>query len=142
MQTQKTDIWVDPLILAIHDDILNIPKTNQEVIDNFWNAAIDFEDEHLSKNYSPFVVMLGTPMAKIHFLFTMLNINMLLVLKKGVIKGMITKLGFIQKRKEDSYTHKLEEKKARKEKKKKYLKEKAVELAEYCLSSGKRIEIR
>ena len=42
--------------------------------------------------------MLDTPMSKIHFLFTMLNITMLIVLKKGVIKGMITKLEFIQKR--------------------------------------------
>jgi hypothetical protein len=38
-------------------------------------------------------------MSKIHFLFTMLNINLLIVVKKGVVKGIITKLEFIQKRK-------------------------------------------
>ena len=38
-------------------------------------------------------------MSKIHFLFTMLNINLLIVLKQGVVKGIITKLEFIQKRK-------------------------------------------
>ena len=43
--------------------------------------------------------MQDTPMSKIHFLFTMLNINLLIVLKKGVVKGIITKLEFIQKRK-------------------------------------------
>ena len=68
---------------------------HKEVIENFWNAPIDLDDPRIVKDSSPFLVMLDTPMSKIHFLFTMLNINMLLVVKKGVIKGLITKLDFI-----------------------------------------------
>ena len=59
--------------------------------------------------------MLDTPMSKIHFLFTMLNINMLLVLKKGAIKGMITKLEFIQKRKSNNIVSAIEAKERRKQ---------------------------
>jgi hypothetical protein len=36
-----------------------------------------------------------TPLSKLHFLFTMLII---LVVEKGVLRGMITKLDFIKKR--------------------------------------------
>lgn len=58
--------------------------------------------------------MLETPMSKIHFLFTMLNISMLLVVKKGVIKGMITKLEFINKRKSNNIISAIESKEKRK----------------------------
>ena len=80
-------------------DLSNIDKYHKEVLDEFWNSPVDYEDTHINKNFSPFLVMLETPMSKIHFLFTMLNINLLIVMKKGVIKGIITKLEFIQKRK-------------------------------------------
>ena len=85
------------------------------MIENFWHAPIDFDDPRIVKNSSPFLVMLDTPMSKIHFLFTMLNINMLLVVKKGVIKGMITKLDFIQKRKSNNIISALEAQEKRKE---------------------------
>jgi len=91
----KKDISVDPLIHQIYEDMHQLGEHNREVVENFWNAPIDFDDPRIIKNSSPFIVMLDTPMSKIHFLFTMLNINMLLVIKKGVIKGMITKLEFI-----------------------------------------------
>jgi hypothetical protein len=42
--------------------------------------------------------MEDTPLSKVHFLFTMLNAPILLVVNKGAIKGMITKLEFIKKR--------------------------------------------
>lgn len=64
------------------------------------------------------LVMLDTPMSKIHFLFTMLNITMLLVLKKGVIKGMITKLEFIARRKSNNVISAIEAQEKRKEEKK------------------------
>lgn len=91
----KKDINVDPLIHQIYQDLYELGEVHKEIVENFWNAPIDFEDPRIIKNQSPFLVMLDTPMSKIHFLFTMLNINMLLVIKKGAIKGMITKLEFI-----------------------------------------------
>lgn len=91
----KKDISVDPLIHQIYSDLNQMSEQHREIVENFWNAPIDFEDPRIVRNSSPFLVMLDTPMSKIHFLFTMLNINMLLVLKKGQIKGMITKLEFI-----------------------------------------------
>jgi len=45
------------------------------------------------------VVFEDTPMAKIHFLFTMLNISLLTVIKKGNIVGLITRHEFLKKRK-------------------------------------------
>jgi hypothetical protein len=39
-----------------------------------------------------------TPLSKLHFLFTMLNETIILVVEKGILKGMITKLDFIKKR--------------------------------------------
>jgi hypothetical protein len=39
-----------------------------------------------------------TPLSKVHFLFTMLNTTILLVVEKGLFKGMLTKLDFIKKR--------------------------------------------
>lgn len=91
----KKDLSVDPLIHQIYANLHSMSDQHKEVVENFWNAPIDFDDPRIVKNASPFLVMLDTPMSKIHFLFTMLNINMLLVLKKGQIKGMITKLEFI-----------------------------------------------
>jgi hypothetical protein len=67
----------------------------KHIIENFWNSPIDFEDKVIKKDSSPFLVMLETPMSKLHFLFTMLNISMLLVVEEGVIKGMVSKLEFI-----------------------------------------------
>jgi signal-transduction protein with cAMP-binding, CBS, and nucleotidyltransferase domain len=90
-------------------------EVHKEVIENFWNAPIDFEDPMIVKNSSPFLVMLDTPMSKIHFLFTMLNINMLLVLNKGVIKGMITKLEFINKRKSNTIISAIDAKEKKKD---------------------------
>ena len=73
----------------------NLTQDQRKVIDNFWNSPIDYEDKSIKKDSSPFLVMLETPMSKLHFLFTMLNITMLLVVEEGVIKGMISKLEFI-----------------------------------------------
>lgn len=40
-------------------------------------------------------------MSKLHFLFIMLNISQVNVIKKGIITGIITKLEFVKKRKEE-----------------------------------------
>lgn len=40
-------------------------------------------------------------MSKLHFLFIMLNMSQVNVVKKGIITGIITKLEFVKKRKEE-----------------------------------------
>lgn len=92
----------------------HLDDKHKDVVNSFWNAPINFDDPRIVKNTSPFLVMLETPMSKIHFLFTMLNISMLLVVKKGVIKGMITKLEFINKRKSNNIISAIESKEKRK----------------------------
>jgi len=72
-----------------------LTQDQKHTIENFWNSPIDFEDKFIKKDSSPFLVMLETPMSKMHFLFTMLNISMLLVVEEGVINGMVSKLEFI-----------------------------------------------
>ena len=99
----------------MQEELSQLGLQHKEVVDNFWNAPIDFEDPRIFKNNSPFLVMLETPMSKIHFLFTMLNITMLLVVEEGVIKGMITKLEFIQKRKANNIVNAIEAKEKRKQ---------------------------
>ena len=96
-KADKASISIDPLIHHIYGTLNNydLSTEQKQIIENFWSAPIDFNDERIKIDSSPMLVMLDTPMSKIHFLFTMLNISMLLVLKKGVIKGMISKLEFI-----------------------------------------------
>jgi hypothetical protein len=110
----KKDVSVDPLIHQIYHDLSQLDEKHKDVVNSFWNAPINFDDPRIVKNTSPFLVMLETPMSKIHFLFTMLNISMLLVVKKGVIKGMITKLEFINKRKSNNIISAIESKEKRK----------------------------
>ena len=83
------------MINQVKDNMDNLTQDQRKVIDNFWNSPIDYEDKSIKKDSSPFLVMLETPMSKLHFLFTMLNITMLLVVEEGIIKGMISKLEFI-----------------------------------------------
>lgn len=59
--------------------------TNEQIISSFWNSPIDFEDALIQVDNSPFIVMENTSMSKIHFLFIMLNVSSLTVLKKGII---------------------------------------------------------
>jgi signal-transduction protein with cAMP-binding, CBS, and nucleotidyltransferase domain len=110
---------------------------HKEVVESFWNAPIDFDDPRIFKNNSPFLVMLETPMSKIHFLFTMLNITMLLVLEEGVIKGMITKLEFIKQRKANNIVTANEEKQRRKIEHEAKQQDRAVEMARVILKNRK-----
>jgi hypothetical protein len=54
--------------------------------------------------------MENTPMSKLHFLFIMLNMSQVNVVKKGVITGIITKLEFLKKRKEEQKIKRKEQK--------------------------------
>lgn len=68
--------------------------------------AIDFEDEDgqttIVRDSAPFIVLEDTPMNKLHFLFIMLNISQVNIISQGAITGIITKLEFLRKRKEEA----------------------------------------
>jgi len=132
----KKDLSVDPLIHQINEDMLLIGESpHREIVEHFWNSPIDFDDPRIIKNSSPFLVMLDTPMSKIHFLFTMLNITMLLVVKKGVIKGMITKLEFIQKRRSNGIVSAIEAKEKRRAEHEQKMEDRAMEMARVILKN-------
>ena len=67
--------------------------------------AIDFEDEDsqssIIRDIAPFIVLEDTPMSKLHFLFIMLNIAQVNIINQGTITGIISKLEFLRKRKEE-----------------------------------------
>ena len=68
--------------------------------------ALEFEDEDsnisLVKDIAPFIVLEDTAMSKLHFLFIMLNIAQVNIINQGAITGIITKLEFLKKRKEEA----------------------------------------
>jgi len=68
--------------------------------------AIDLEDEDaessIMKDIAPFIVLEDTAMRKLHFLFIMLNISQVNIINQGTITGIITKLEFLRKRKEEA----------------------------------------
>ena len=84
--------------LDISHSYENLSYSQIETLKSFWNSQIDYDDPRLSRNLSPFIIMEKTPLSKVHFLFTMLNATILLVVDKGLLKGMLTKLDFIKKR--------------------------------------------
>ena len=131
----KKDVSVDPLVHQIYEDLVEIGEVHREVVENFWNSPIDFEDPRIVKNSSPFLVLLDTPMSKIHFLFTMLNITMLLVVKKGEIKGMITKLEFIAKRRSNNIVSAIEAKERKIQDHEQKMEERAMEMAKVILKN-------
>ncbi len=133
----KDQLIVDPLVHQIYSDLNELGEHHKEVVEQFWNSPIDFEDPRIVKNTSPFLVMLDTPMSKIHFLFTMLNITMLLVVKKGEIKGMITKLEFIQKRRSNGIVSAIEAREKKKQEHEQKMEERAVEMAKVILKNRK-----
>ena len=136
-KADKASISIDPLIHHIYGTLNNydLSTEQKQIIENFWSAPIDFNDERIKIDSSPMLVMLDTPMSKIHFLFTMLNISMLLVLKKGVIKGMISKLEFIQKRKSNNIISAIEAQERKKEEHKERLESRAVEMARFIVKN-------
>jgi len=85
-------------------------ERQQQVIEAFWRTPVNFEEPGLQKDIAPFIVMENTPMSKLHFLFIMLNMSQVNVVKKGVITGIITKLEFLQKKRDEQKIKKREQK--------------------------------
>ena len=89
-----------------HDDINE--STPETQVDQFWNTFIKWEHEWIDLNKAPFTLMEETPLAKIHFLFTMLNISQLFVINEGFLVGIITKKEFLKRRGLNSFIDKSE----------------------------------
>lgn len=70
--------------------------SNEDLITSFWNQEIDWEDLDLETDQAPFCMMENTQMAKIHYIFTMLNINSVHVISRGKMTGLLTKQEFIE----------------------------------------------
>ena len=70
-------------------------STSYSMNTRFWNTYIDYDDENLEVDKSPFTIFEQTPITKVHFLFTMLNISQLFVVQRGVIVGIIAKYEFL-----------------------------------------------
>ncbi|TNV72891.1 hypothetical protein FGO68_gene2426 [Halteria grandinella] len=97
---------------------INSKLERQQVqLDNFWNMAIDFDDEDaetcIMKDIAPFIVLEDTAVSKLHFLFIMLNIAQVNIISQGAIVGIITKLEFLKKRKEEAQLMKKERRRLR-----------------------------
>lgn len=79
------------------------PDTNESSsetssFDDIWVANINYDHPFLDIDNAPFTVMEMTALSKIHFLFTMLNLSQLFVIRKGVLIGIITKNDFLKKK--------------------------------------------
>lgn len=74
---------------------------------------VDFDDSLFRKDEAPFIVMEDTPMSKLHFLFIMLNISQVNIVKQGIITGIISKLEFLKKRKQEEKLLKKERRRKR-----------------------------
>lgn len=73
-------------------------NSDDSITEDFWSIKINFEHELLELERAPFTVFEETSLAQIHFLFTMLNISQLFVIRKGIIVGIITKNAFLKKK--------------------------------------------
>jgi hypothetical protein len=54
--SNRKEISVDPLIHSIYEDLGEMAKTHNDIIEKFWNSPVDFTDPTLEVNYSPFLV--------------------------------------------------------------------------------------
>ena len=75
-------------------------SSNQRVIEarEFWSLPVDWSSPELELDDAPLSVSENTPLAKVHFMFMMLGLSQLYVLRDGTLVGYITR---------DSFSHKV-----------------------------------
>ena len=95
---------MDEEMQSISKSIISPVKNIREQIEAFWNTPIDFESLLIIKDKAPFIVMEQTAISKLHFIFVMLNIAQVNVIKRGRIVGIITKHEFMCKNKSLNFT--------------------------------------
>lgn len=81
---------------VVHEDEDEL-ESRWLTIDRFLNQRIDWASPYLEVDPAPFCIMEGTQMSKIHFMFSMLNIAQVIVIKDGAMVGIITKNEFLKK---------------------------------------------
>lgn len=80
----------------IHEDEDEL-ENRRQTIDRFLNQRIDWASPYLEVDPAPLCIMENTQMSKIHFMFSMLNITQVIVIKDGSMVGIITKNEFLKK---------------------------------------------
>ena len=74
---------------------------SSEIVSDFWRRQIDFLEVGAELDRAPFSVFEHTSLAKVHFLFTMLNLSQLIVLNRGLAVGIIAKAEFLKNQNQD-----------------------------------------
>ena len=69
-----------------------------EEVKVFLKIPVNFSDNLLAADDSPFTITETTPLAKVHFLFIMLGLHQVYVIRKGLLVGMITRDSFTKGR--------------------------------------------
>lgn len=64
-------------------------------LNEFWSFEVDFEAEVLHLDKAPLSIPENTPLAKVHFLFIMLGLTQLYVVRGGKLVGIISRDSFI-----------------------------------------------
>ncbi|CAI2387407.1 unnamed protein product [Moneuplotes crassus] len=64
---------------------------DESILQSFWNAPIDWEDQIIKVDSAPFIVLPDTKIEKIVFLYSILNVIKIFVVKDGHLIGTITK---------------------------------------------------
>ena len=75
-----------------------VASEENEEIRKIFSKNVDFSSELLNADDSPFSINESTPLSKIHFLFIMLGLNQVYVIKKGILVGMINRESFTKSR--------------------------------------------
>ena len=75
-----------------------VASEENEEIRKIFSKNVDFSSELLNADDSPFSINESTPLSKIHFLFIMLGLNQVYVIKKGILVGMISRESFTKSR--------------------------------------------
>ena len=84
-------------------------STDNDELEEFWSTKIDWNDSSIQIDTSPTIICPDTAMEKIVFLFTMLNVHKIFVVKEGVLFGTITKNELLKDRSQRLLINDLEE---------------------------------
>lgn len=74
---------------------------DREGLQEFWDTRVDWKHDSIDVDLAPFTLLEQTPLAKVHFLFTMLNVSQIFVINEGILVGIITKREFLKRRDHD-----------------------------------------
>jgi len=72
---------------------LTLEESDEEEdwLEKFWNTTIDWNHRFIIIDSAPFIILPDTPIEKIIFLYSILNVIKIFVVKDGILLGTITK---------------------------------------------------